>query len=665
MAIQDSGSNYQFYDKKIEPNVKRSSFKLDYLNNMTVSQGVLVPYRLLHTLPNSEYNLELETLLRAINVPKVLLQSRQRVFYHEYHVSYQQMWPSWSTFMSKGVSGTTILPLPKIRFCISGRLVVEALKDVFNVKSSTDLNTFDSPLSRNKILNYFGLGFGSLSDYLGFPTPKTIFDGLETIIANLKTTFTHYDTDTTAGIHVDYNAFPFFAYFSIFRNFYLNWNLNVNDKKFFPDNINDFALINPDVVDGNIFFADWNSARSFNWTKYSAGKDDLSSPAFHSFGILKNRNFVDDYFTSALPWPMRGNIPELSIDGTVTLEDVPVGFRKDGTFVPLNIHGYAHRTANITGFSTLATSQQSGSSVVYNPAKSGITDSVYNLGSIFFDGVGRDLPSGIASGIYNSPLSAKGQSDITFTSGFTWEMIRNLSIGTMIAEKMARTNGSYKEFIRTFFDDTPSNQINNVPRYIGGHVQPVVYTEVLQQSSDSNTPLGTVGAKGITASDGYIGKCYSNDFGLILGILSIMPDTYYSQGMRRQDMYQVQEDFYLPERAELGMQGIYKGELFVSGNPDTDDDLFGYQNRYDEWRYRPNEVHGQLANPQSTTFFPFTQSRYFTSAPVLSNEFVSTKNNIRRDYLTALDEVDFVCQIACRCTGVQPLPYRAIPVGLK
>lgn len=649
MAIQDSGSNYQFYDKKIEPNVKRSSFKLDYLNNMTVSQGILVPYRLLYTLPNSEYNLELETLLRAINVPKVLLQSRQRVFYHEYHVSFQQMWPSWSTFMSKGVSGNTVLPLPKIRFSISGRIVVETLRNVFKVTSSENLTTFNTPLNRNKILNYFGLGFGSLSDYLGFPTPKSIFDGLITILGNLKRNFTHYDSDTSAGIYVDYNAFPFFAYFSIFRNFYLNWNLNVNDKKFFPDNINDFALINPDIADGNIFFADFNSARSFNWTKYSTSRDDLSSPAFHSFGIIKNRNFVDDYFTSALPWPMRGNIPQLTLSGDVNGLTLPqTQFKIDTKYSGGTIE--SHYSNQIS---------------LYDPVGDNLVlPSGYQKSS--FQTVGVEIPIGTPDESYISLHTPNVNSgSITFNSGFTWEMIRNLSISTMVAEKMARTNGSYKEFIRTFFDDTPSNQINNVPRYIGGHVQPVVYTEVLQQSSDSNTPLGTVGAKGITASDGYIGKCYSNDFGLIIGILSIMPDTYYSQGMRRQDMYSVQEDFFLPERAELGMQGIYKGELFVSGNPKFDDDLFGYQNRYDEWRYRPNEVHGQLANPESTSFFPFTQSRYFTSAPVLSNEFVSTKNNIRRDYLTALDEVDFVCQIACRCTGVQPLPYRAIPVGLK
>lgn len=370
---------------------------------------------------------------------------------------------------------------------------------------------------------------------------------------------------------------------------------------------------------------------------------------------------------------MRGNIPELTVDGTANMEDVPVGVRygnkdfnplsiamqvvQDSSFIP----GASSGDKFLTSLKLTDGGLGSSSPSVLTQANGLVNN--FNLG-ILRGSAPIDTTVTNSFDSYNLYANASNV-PMTFTSGFTWEMIRNLSISTMIAEKMARTNGSYKEFIRTFFDDTPSNQINNVPRYIGGHVQPIVYTEVLQQSSDSNTPLGTVGAKGITASDGYIGKCYSNDFGLILGVLSIMPDTYYSQGLRRQDLYEVQEDFYLPERAELGMQGIYKAELFFSGKKDIDLDLFGYQNRYDEWRYRPNEVHGQLANPKSLSFFPFTQSRYFTSSPVLSNTFVSTQNNIRRDYLTAVDEVDFVAQIACRCTAIQPMPYRAIPVGLK
>ena len=660
MAIQDSGSNYQFYDKKIKPNVKRSSFQLDYLSTFTARQGFLIPYRVQETLPNSEYNLSLECLSRAVNVPKVILQSRQRIFFHEYFVTYQQMWPEWSVFMSKGVSGKVTKLLPRIRFCFSGHYVRKMLES-FNINNAHELATKWNPFLANKLLNEFGLGFGSLADYLGFPTPVAAIRKLDEFIQALKGDWNVYILPQNSPRYfVDFDAFPFFAYFSVFRNFYLSWNLNSENKNFFPDNVNDFALVNPDLPAENVWFSCLRAGLSYDYNTFSS-MDKVSPIAREQLGLIKHRNFVDDYFTAALPWPMRGNIPQLSIDGKVNLPDVPVGIRPSSSddFVPLEIHGNV-KHGDFYEFST-GFNFTSGENLLLT----GGMEAANTTSGSLYSSRGVQIPSSFVDGERSFPLSARGQVDASFVSGFTWEMIRNLSTATIIAEKMARTNGSYKEFIQTFFDDVPSNQINNVPRYIGGNVQPIVYTEVLQTSSDANTPLGTPGAKGISSSDGYIGKVYSNDFGVIVGILSIMPDTYYSQGLRRQNLYQVQEDFYLPERAELGMQGILKGELFFSGNEQQDGSLFGYQNRYDEWRYRANEIHGEVANPSNKSYFPYTQSRYFTGAPVLGNEFVSTKDNIRRDYLTSLDEVDFMVQVANKCTAVQPLPYRAVPVGLK
>ena len=198
MAIQDSGSNYQFYDKKIRPNVQRSSFQLDYLSTFTANQGVLVPYRIQETLPNSEYNLSMECLSRAINVPKVILQSRQRIFFHEYHLSYQQMWPEWSTFMSKGVSGKVVKLLPKVRFCLSGHYIRAHIISDFGFSSSQLLTDGDTPAFRNALLNVFGLGFGSLSDYLGFPTPKNFYTFLDNVLKDLKTDFSSFSSFSKA-----------------------------------------------------------------------------------------------------------------------------------------------------------------------------------------------------------------------------------------------------------------------------------------------------------------------------------------------------------------------------------------------------------------------------------------------------------------------------------
>lgn len=666
MAIQDSGSNYKFYDKKIKPNVRRSSFQLDYLSTFTARQGFLTPYRVQETLPNSEYNLSMECLSRAINVPKVILQSRQRIFFHEYFVTYQQMWPEWSTFMSKGVSGTVVKNLPKIRFCFDVIVIRYFLEHFFGITDSQSLAKADTPFLRNRILNIVGLGFGSLADYLGFPTPSSFLARFNQVFDSLKADWATPNVPASQNDNqsVDFDAFPFFAYFSVYRNFYLNWNLNSTDKIFFPDNVNDFALLNPDFSSNNVFFA--SSECHHSWYRDVLNSAPSPSPlCSRSFGLIKSRNFVDDYFTSALPWPMRGNIPELSIDGTARIPEIPVGI-KYGTnldsFIPLSVYGNTRETGDGIGFSNIYSPLPPGDNYLSN---AGLDSNNHNVGAVFFNGTPGQLPGAAIGGFASREMIARGNVDLKFVSGFTWEMIRNLSTATIIAEKMARTKGSYKEFIQTFFDDVPSNQVNNIPRYIGGNVQPIVYTEVLQTSSDAGTPLGTPGAKGISSSDGYIGKVYSNDFGVIVGILSIMPDTYYSQGIRRQNLYQVQEDFYLPERAELGMQGILKGELYFSGNEQQDNSLFGYQNRYDEWRYRANEIHGEVANPQNKSYFPYTQSRYFTGAPVLSNAFVSTDGNIRRDYLTSLDEVDFMVQVANKCTAVQPLPYRAVPVGLK
>ena len=268
MAIQDSGSNYKFYDKKIKPNVKRSSFQLDYLSTFTARQGFLIPYRVQETLPNSEYNLSLECLSRAVNVPKVILQSRQRIFFHEYFVTYQQMWPEWSVFMSKGVSGKVTKLLPRIRFCFSGHYVRKILES-FLITNSNDLATKWNPFLANKLLNEFGLGFGSLADYLGFPTPKAAYDKLDEFIQALKGDWNVYALPGDSPKYfVDFDAFPFFAYFSVFRNFYLSWNLNSDNKNFFPDNINDFALVNPDIPAENVWFSCLRAGLSYDYNTF-------------------------------------------------------------------------------------------------------------------------------------------------------------------------------------------------------------------------------------------------------------------------------------------------------------------------------------------------------------------------------------------------------------
>lgn len=647
--IHDSGSNYQFYDKKINPDIKRSAFDLSRIRQTTLDLGTLSPVLRLQYMPNSDIDISFESLVRAVNVPVVPLGSRQRLFYHLYKVDYAQMWPKWGTFMSKGRSGNSVIPLPRILYFIDNQFVSGCLADAFPDFVRGTTVTPNSPSSVympyiSRVLSAIGIGYNSLANFLGFPPPASLIIKLRSFLSDPD-----YDFDSFSCY---FPAFPFFAYLSIFRSYYLNPNL-LNSQflsLWFPDSEDDWKLVDPDFVNDEVWF--YSTYCRSQYIRKIGSNGITSSPSrYCSLNVttgLRYRNFADDYFTASLFYPMRGDIPELPIDGVIQSLSIPspdfsLSLTNSDSDIDVDINKLSISDATTSGVLP-------GSKVNF---------------SQFLAETSQYLP---ISSTFNGELKVAPQTlndvAIQFASGYTWEMIRNLSISTIIQEKMARTDGSYIEFVRTFFDQYPSKFADNRPQYIGGDLLPIVYTEVLQSSEDGNTPLGTVGGKGISNGNGFLGKVHCDDFGLVLGIVSILPDTYYSQGWQRQDMYEVQEDFPLPERAELGMQGIYNGEIYYQGT-EEDSGLFGYISRYDEWRYAPNEITGKVSDPSSLSFFPYTQSRYFYTLPVLSESFVNTRNNIRKDYLSVADEVPFYAQFAHRIKVVQPLPYKAVPVGLK
>lgn len=654
--IHDSGSNYQFYDKKINPDIKRSAFDLSRIRQTTLDLGTLSPVLRLQYMPNSDIDISFESLVRAVNVPVVPLGSRQRLFYHLYKVDYAQMWPKWGTFMSKGRSGNSVIPLPRILYFIDNQFVSGCLADAFpdfvrgtTVSASSPSSVYLPYISR--LLSAIGIGYNSLANFLGFPPPASLISKLRSFLSDPD-----YDFDSFSCY---LPAFPFFAYLSIFRSYYLNPNL-LNSQflsLWFPDSEDDWKLVDPDFVNEEVWF--YSTYCRTQYIRKNGSNGLTSTPsrycALNVSTNLRYRNFADDYFTSSLFYPMRGDIPELPIDGVIQSLNIP---SPDFQISNLRTEGQSFSAGGNFNYLTLT----DGAFQTVTPEGSG---------RVLFGATSVDVPSWSPGGSVSTVVGEVSVAPqtvndvaIQFASGYTWEMIRNLSISTIIQEKMARTDGSYIEFVRTFFDQFPSKFADNRPQYIGGDLLPIVYTEVLQSSEDGNTPLGTVGGKGISNGNGFLGKVHCDDFGLVLGIVSILPDTYYSQGWQRQDMYEVQEDFPLPERAELGMQGIYNGEIYYQGT-EEDSGLFGYISRYDEWRYAPNEITGKVSDPSSLNFFPYTQSRYFYSLPVLSESFVNTRNNIRKDYLSVADEIPFYAQFAHRIKVVQPLPYKAVPVGLK
>lgn len=618
MAIQDSGSNYQFFKKTIFEKVPRSLFDLSYLNTFTAQIGALIPFWTQHTVPNEDYEINVEALVRCINPPVVPLMSRLRVFFHVYWIDYESLWKGWQFFMTKGRDGNYVNSLPQMVY----------------------LNT--DTMAR---ANFFG--YGSLADYLGLPVAQ--WQGVVKLEDN-----SYY--------HTSFSALPFMMYQRVYRDYYMNQNLYTKpdlQSRWFPIYDGDFRLpVDSLYKEGLSVYP--NPVR-FDGYINSSDTYDVETVGL---GSLRYRNYTEDYFTSALPWPQRGTAPQIDFSGSVDVSKIPVGITDNGQFVPLSIvlskgNTQPGKYSNIVDTSI---------NTLQNTFATNMSDA--QIGGIVTPG-GVSMIS-TTSGINTYDFTASGSGTISLAAGLTLGALRELNSIQRIMEKMARTQGSYGDFCTTFFGEKPRSAHDHTPIYVGGCYQPIKISEVLQvggtqsDGSTATTVQGTQTGYAFSYGDGYIGKFHVDDYGMFMGIMSIMPDSMYFQGIHRDNSRILQEDFYIPERAGLSPRAILNQEIYFDPkDKEQNNDMFAYQDIWDEMRFRSNEIHGQIANPDNLSFFPLTQARYFKSLPTYSLSFMTTEgSNLRTDWLSAPNEIPFAVQVANKIRAVRPLPYRAEPAEL-
>ena len=395
----------------------------------------------------------------------------------------------------------------------------------------------------------------------------------------------------------------------------------------------------------------WDSPDSTDFTSaYVSGQPNWNI----DLTVLRYGNFADDYFTTARTSPQRGDQPTLPFDFSGS-GLIPVGINYKDEFSPLTIYG---RTSSV------ASAPFNFSSIVEDPSGAGGV----RVGQISTNPSLTVTDNSLKSAqqAWNSSYSLMADgSSFSGSGSVTAANLRELFSASIIGEKLARTDGSYKEFLKTFFGRSSRDAEDFHSVYVGSEYQPIIYAEVLQTTPAEGQDLGHIGAKGISASDGRIGHLYSDDFGIILGYMRIVPDTYYSTARYKPFWYEVQEDLPLPERTELGMKPILNKELLWTGNETVDNDVYGYQDIFDELRYRPNEVHGAYADPKQMDFYAYTQVREFAVTPTLSQSFVAmSPENINNNYLSMPNEDIFGVQVLSHVRLVSPLPYKAVPAGL-
>lgn len=239
-----------------------------------------------------------------------------------------------------------------------------------------------------------------------------------------------------------------------------------------------------------------------------------------------------------------------------------------------------------------------------------------------------------------------------------------LSFATQrILEKDARGGTRYTEVIKQHFGVTSPDARQQRPEYLGGKRIPINMQQVIQNSSsDTTSPLGYTGAMSITGDTDHSFTKSFTEHTIILGLITVRQDHTYQQGLERSWSRRRRLDFYWPSMAHLGEQPIYMKELYATGKS-ADNEVFGYQERWAEYRYKPNRISGELRSTYSKPLDSWHYGDMYEDAPVLSTEFLQeTDQYINRTIaVNSSLQNQFIADIYMKITAVRPMPVYSVP----
>lgn len=476
------------------------------------------------------------------------------------------------------------------------------------------------------------------------------------------------DVDSVSNVHDFYggvNILPFFMYQKIYRLAYLKPNLLQDSKCWFPDDMSDGWRIN--YSKSNLYSAHdagssyWPNGEKcfFNPTSIpqfgvndNALDGNVPSVSDNSVNLLALRYamFEDDRFTTALPWSTRGTAPKIDVTGDVVIDDwddFSISLESKSAVISVNPYQGSEGTFDLTASTDIpgnVSLMASNSTGVYQPnGKLVVDSSSFNDGVSFSGKAGGHLSSGI---------------------GFNINDLRAKIALTVWQERNATTSGYYNEMIYAHFNENPDSQ-DYEPRYLGGTSDVISFSEVIQHDNAENdsTPQGHAAGLAEVRSGGNVFSYRCKDYGYIMGVMIIQPETVYNSRIEKLWTRKIQEDEYFPEYQSLGLQEILKGEIWPSGTS-SDNDLFGYQERDTEYKTRDNMAIGFFACPHSTDrlMSAYSLCREFFSQPSLSQQFVTmSPENMRKDCLAVPSMPFFRCSLVTSVHAVRPMSYKTSP----
>lgn len=576
--------------------MKKSRFNLSHMHSTTLNAGYLVPFFLQETLPNDTFKLGVNSFIRATPMVAPLM---HRVFlYTQYwYVPYRLLWEQWPDFITGGDD--------------------LSLAPAFPVINSGE-----------------GFQTGSLADYFGMPINQP---------------------------NIDVSAMPF-------RALSLIWNTRYRDEDLQSEIPLSVESGNDETTSTDLLSPSW--ARDyFTTARNSTQRGVQISVPIQQNTSTNGDNYVQKRFNISFSnskeavTPMQTGVINVSTrptaNGNWNITGISPNVSDELNSFLLNHHNdfeqgvvystgipYINRTGTYAGTFYVTVTLVSSSVVEGNNA----TGSSYN-----------NLPAPSAptttSWYWPESVFATLSEPSVNTSGAL--DIRDLRLSSALqryAENSLQWGNRYEEMIQREFGIKPRDSRIQRPEYLGGAKSMLNIGVVYQTAEGEDTSVGTMRGHASGRLRNRRIRFTAPEHGLIIGLMSIRPEPVYTQGIHREWLKRSRLDFFTRELANVGMQEVFQQELYA--NADNKDVIFGYQRRYDEYRYRKPLVTGEF---RTSIYDSWNMARYFAQPPVLNDSFIrmsSSENAFKRPFAEQ-NHHSYLAMIRNVCIAYRPLPKRA------